>query len=66
VKGGVSYGATDDFGRRSVESVSNVHQFWATVLHLIGLDYEKLSFYNNGLDRRLTDVHGHVIREILA
>ncbi|MBI4902704.1 MAG: DUF1501 domain-containing protein [Acidobacteria bacterium] len=66
VKGGTSYGATDDFGRKAVENVSNVHQFWATVLHLLGLDHEKLSFYNNGINRRLTDVHGEVIRDILS
>lgn len=66
VKGGASYGATDDFGRRAVENVTSIHEFWATVLHLMGLDHEKLSFYHNGLQRRLTDVHGHVIREVLA
>jgi hypothetical protein len=65
VKGGVSYGATDDFGRRAVENMTSIHEFWATVLHLLGLDHEKLSFYHNGLQRRLTDVHGHVIREVL-
>ncbi len=66
VKGGTSHGGTDDFGRRAVEDITTVHAFWATVLHLIGLDYNKLSWYHNGIDRRLTDVHGHVIREILA
>ncbi|HBY59750.1 MAG TPA: DUF1501 domain-containing protein [Solibacterales bacterium] len=66
VKGGTSYGATDDFGRRAVENVTTIHDFWATVLHLLGLDHEKLSYYHNGLQRRLTDVHGHVIREVLA
>lgn len=66
VKKGASYGATDDFGRRAQENVTTIHEFWATVLHLIGLDYEKLGYYHNGLQRRLTDVHGHVIREVLA
>ena len=66
VKGGVSYGATDEFGRRSVESVSTVYDFYATVLHLLGLNFRKLGYYHNGLERRLTDVHGHVIREVLA
>jgi uncharacterized protein (DUF1501 family) len=66
VKGGVSYGATDDFGRRAVADVSTIYDFHATVLHLLGLDHEKLTFYNNGINRRLTDVHGHVIRELLA
>jgi uncharacterized protein (DUF1501 family) len=66
IKGGTSYGATDDFGRRSVDNVATVHDFWATALYLLGLDHEKLTWYNNGIRRRLTDVHGHVIRDILA
>ena len=66
VKGGVSYGATDDFGRRSIDRVTNVWEFYATVLHLLGLDFERLSWYHNDLDRRLTDVHGRVIRSVLA
>ena len=65
VKGGVSHGLTDAFGRRAVERVATVYDFWATVLHLLGLDHERVTFYNNGTNRRLTDVHGHVIREIL-
>ena len=66
VKGGANYGSTDDFGRRSVENAATVHDFWATVLYLLGLDHEKLTYYHNGLQRRLTDVHGHAIRELLA
>ncbi|WP_238397432.1 DUF1501 domain-containing protein [Anatilimnocola aggregata] len=66
VKGGVSYGATDEFGRRSVEKVTNVWEFYATVLHLLGMDFDKLSWYHNGFDRKLTDVHGRVLREVLA
>jgi len=66
VKGGVSHGATDDFGRRSVEDVTTVYDFYATVLHLLGLDHERLTFYFNGLEQRLTNVHGGVIRGILA
>ncbi len=66
VKGGVSYGATDDFGRRSVSQVSNVWEFYATVLHILGFDFNRLTFYHNGLDRKLTDVHGRVIRDVLA
>jgi hypothetical protein len=66
VKGGTSYGATDEFGRRAVENLTTVWDFYATVLHLLGFDHEALTFYSNGLDRRLTDVHGGVIREILA
>lgn len=66
VKGGTSYGATDEFGRRAVENPTTIWEFYSTVLHLLGLDYEKLSWYHNGLDRRLTDVHGHLIRDVLA
>ena len=66
VKGGVSHGATDDFGRRAAIDVTSVYDFYATVLHLLGLDHERLTYYHNGANRRLTDVHGHVIRPILA
>lgn len=66
VKGGVSHGATDDFGRRSAVDVATVYDFYATVLHLLGLDHERLTYYFNGLQQRLTNVHGHVIQPILA
>jgi len=66
VKGGVSYGATDEFGRRAEVNPTTVWDFYATVLYLLGLEHEQLTWYHNGLDRRLTDVHGHVIREVLA
>jgi hypothetical protein len=66
VKGGVSHGATDDFGRRSAVDIATVYDFHATVLHLLGLDHEKLTYYHNGANRRLTDVHGHVLQSILA
>jgi hypothetical protein len=66
VKGGVSYGATDDFGRRAEDKPTTVWDYYATVLHLLGLDFEKLSYYHNGIDQRLTDVHGKVIRQVLA
>jgi hypothetical protein len=66
VKAGYSHGATDDFGYKAVEKVATIHDFHATVLHLLGLDHEKLTFYHNGIQRRLTDVHGHVIRDLLA
>jgi hypothetical protein len=66
IKGGVSHGATDEFGRRSVEGVTTVWDFYATVLHLLGFEHTKLTWYHDGLDRRLTDVHGNVIREVLA
>ena len=66
VKGGVSYGATDEVGRRAVENIAAPYDFYATVLHLLGLDHEKVTYYNNGANRRLTDVHGHVLKELLA
>ncbi len=66
VKRGYSFGATDEFGHQAVDTVVDVHDFHATVLHLLGLDHEKLTYYHNGAQRRLTDVHGHVIRGILA
>lgn len=65
VKRGVSYGATDEFGRRAERNPTTVWDFYATVLHLLGIDHERLTYYHNGLNRRLTDVHGRVIREIL-
>jgi hypothetical protein len=66
VKGGVSYGETDEFGRRAAVDVATVYDFYATVLHLLGLDHEKLTYYHNGAQRRLTDVHGHVIQRLLG
>ena len=66
IKGGVSYGATDEFGRRAEVNPTTVWDFYATVLHLLGFEHEKLTWYHNGLDRRLTDVHGHVIKDILG
>jgi hypothetical protein len=66
VKGGISYGATDDFARRSVEDIATAYDFYATILHLLGLDHERLTYYHNGANRRLTDVHGHVIHRILS
>ena len=66
VKRAFSYGATDEFGHKAVDRVVDVHDFHATILHLLGIDHERLTFYHNGANRRLTDVHGKVIREILA
>lgn len=66
IKGGMSYGATDEFGRRAEINPTTVWDFYATVLHLLGFNHEELTWYHNGLDRRLTDVHGHVIKEILS
>jgi len=66
VKGGTIVGATDDYGYRAMENRKSVYDLHATVLHLLGLDHEKLTYHVNGRDMRLTDVHGHVIREVLA
>ncbi len=66
VKRGYSHGATDEFGYKAVDQVATVYDFHATILNILGLDHERLSFYHNGIERRLTDVHGHVIREVLA
>ena len=66
VKKAFSYGATDEFGYQATENVATIYDLHATILHLLGLDHERLSFYHNGIERRLTDVHGHVIRDVLA
>jgi hypothetical protein len=66
VKRAYSHGATDPFGYEAVEDVADVHDFHATILHLMGLDHERLTYYNNGAQRRLTDVHGRVIRQLLT
>jgi uncharacterized protein (DUF1501 family) len=66
VKKGYSYGESDNFGFKSVKGRSSVYDFNATILHLMGLDHERLSYYHNGLERRLTNVHGHVIKQVLA
>jgi hypothetical protein len=66
VKGGVHYGKTDPFGYKAVEDRVSVHDLHATILHLLGLDHEKLTYRFNGRDFRLTDVSGNVLREILA
>ena len=66
VRGGFTYGATDDFGFKAVENRVSVHDLHATMLHLLGLDHERLTYRHSGRDFRLTDVHGRVVREILA
>lgn len=66
VKRAFSYGATDEFGYQAVENPTTIYDLHATLLHLIGLDHERLSFYHNGIERRLTDVHGHVLRDVLT
>ncbi len=64
-RGGVTYGASDEWSYRAVEHPTYCYDLHATVLHLLGIDHTRLTFRHNGVDRRLTDVHGHVIREIL-
>jgi hypothetical protein len=66
IRGGMTFGATDDFGWYAVKDKIHVHDLHATILHLMGLDHEKLTYRYGGRDYRLTDVHGEVVREILA
>ncbi len=66
VKAPFSYGATDDFGWKAVDGVTTIYDLHATILHLLGLDHRRLSWYHNGIERRLTDVHGKVVSEIVA
>ncbi len=66
VKGGLSYGSTDDIGATVAENKVHVHDFHATILHLLGMDHEKLTFRHGGRDYRLTDVHGNVVQALLA
>lgn len=66
VKGGMAYGATDEFGFQAAENKVHVHDLHATLLHLLGFDHEKLTYRYAGRDFRLTDVYGHVVKEILA
>ncbi len=66
LKHGVAYGATDDVGWKTVESPVYWYDYHATILHLLGIDHERLTFYHNGIQRRLTNVHGDVLREILT
>jgi Protein of unknown function (DUF1501) len=66
VKKAFSYGATDEFGYRAVDNVTTIYDFHATILHLLGLEHERLTFYHNGIERRLTDVHGRVLTDILV
>ncbi|MDB5385966.1 MAG: hypothetical protein JWM11_1612 [Planctomycetaceae bacterium] len=65
-KGGLTYGATDEFGFRAVENRVSVHDLHATMLHLLGFDHERLTYRYSGRDFRLTDIHGQVVRELLA
>ena len=66
VKGGISYGSTDEFGLTAVEDRVHVHDLHATILHLMGLDHERLTYRYSGRDYRLTDVHGKVVSKIIS
>ena len=66
IKGGTVYGTTDEFGMNVAENPVHVHDFHATILHLLGLDHERLTYRYAGRDFRLTDVHGHVVKEIIV
>ena len=66
IRGGTTYGATDDFGYKVVENKLEIHDLHATLLHLLGIDHEKLTFRFSGRDMRLTDVHGRIVNEIIA
>jgi hypothetical protein len=66
VKAGTAHGLSDEWSWRAVENATTCYDFHATILHLLGIDHEKLTFYHNGTNRRLTDVHGKVVREVLA
>ena len=65
VKGGVTFGATDDYGYKAVEDKVSIHDLHATMLHLLGMDHTKLTFRFSGRDMRLTDVYGEVVKDIL-
>ncbi|MGE0606870.1 MAG: DUF1501 domain-containing protein [Pirellulales bacterium] len=66
LKHGLAYGESDEIGWKAVENRVDVHDFHATILHLLGIDHTRLTFYHNGIPRRLTNVHGHVLKDILA
>lgn len=66
IRGGVSYGSTDEWSYKAVDKPTYCYDVHATILRLLGIDHERLTVRHNGIDRRLTDVHGHVIEELLA
>ena len=66
VKRGVTYGRTDEFGFFAVENKVHIHDLHATILHLVGLNHERLTYRYSGRDFRLTDVHGRVVHDIIA
>jgi hypothetical protein len=66
LKPGFGYGASDEFGYKPTDRPVTVYDFHATILHLLGLDHKRLTYYHNGTQRRLTDVHGEVVEDVLA
>ena len=66
IRGGTTYGATDEFGFKAVENPVSVHDLHATILHLLGFDHEKLTYRYAGRDFRLTDVYGRVVQGLLS
>jgi len=66
IKGGLAYGATDEFGWHAVEDKVHVHDLHATILHLMGIDHTQLTYRYAGRDYRLTDVYGNVVKGLLA
>ena len=66
VRGGYVHGATDEFGFKAVENPVSVHDLHATMLHLLGYDHKRLTYRFAGRDFRLTDVHGEIVKEVLA
>ena len=66
IKPGITYGASDELGMNAVKDPVHVHDFQATILHLLGIDHERLTFKHQGRRYRLTDVHGHVVKGVLA
>ena len=66
IRPGIAHGSTDDHGYYAVENKVHIHDLHATILHLMGLDHEHLTYRYSGRDFRLTDVHGHVVHDIIA
>ena len=66
VKGGTIFGRTDEYGYRVIENEVTVHDLHATIMHILGINHEQLTFRFGGRDMRLTDVHGHVVKDVLA
>ena len=66
VRGGMTYGSTDEYGYKAVENIVTMHDLHATILHTLGIHHKKLTFEHGGRDYRLTDVHGDVVQALLA